>query len=173
MRTVRATHAAVGSTRDTSRQDLQARVRELAAANDSLRLDIAREAGHFQSLLVELALAAQRLGDWQLAKVIREVAAHPDDRRCVAACGAHDEPSAARTEPGRERCPNSALQLSARERQVLRLLTEGSRSPCIATQLSISPATVEVHRRNIIRKLDLHSIAALTKYAIREGLTSL
>ena len=63
--------------------------------------------------------------------------------------------------------------LSAREREVLRLLTEGNRSPCIALQLGISIATVEVHRRNLMRKLDLHSIAALTKYALREGLTSL
>ncbi len=65
------------------------------------------------------------------------------------------------------------LPLSCREREVLRLLTDGSRSPCIAAQLNISPATVEVHRRNIMRKLGLHSVAALTKYAVRAGLTSL
>ena len=63
--------------------------------------------------------------------------------------------------------------LSEREREVLKLLTEGARSPCIATRLLISPATVEVHRRNIMRKLGLHTVAALTKYAVREGLTSL
>ena len=56
---------------------------------------------------------------------------------------------------------------------MLGLLTEGSRSPCIAMHLGISLATVEVHRRNIMRKLDLHTVAALTKYALREGLTSL
>lgn len=63
-------------------------------------------------------------------------------------------------------------QLGRRERQVLRLLAEGHRSTAIAARLLISVATVETHRRNIMRKLDLHSVADLTKYAIREGLTS-
>ena len=56
---------------------------------------------------------------------------------------------------------------------MLKLITEGAHSPAIAVQLGISVGTVEVHRRNIMRKLDLHSVAALTRYAIREGLTSL
>jgi two-component system NarL family response regulator len=60
--------------------------------------------------------------------------------------------------------------LSRREREVLRLIAEGSRSVAIAAQLHISVATVEVHRRNIMRKLGLHSIAELTRYAIREGI---
>ena len=42
-----------------------------------------------------------------------------------------------------------------------------------ATEHQISPATVDAHRRNIMRKLGLHTIAELTKYAVREGLTSL
>jgi two-component system NarL family response regulator len=64
-------------------------------------------------------------------------------------------------------------RLGRRERQVLALLADGKRSTEIASQLSISVATVEVHRRNIMRKLDLHTVAELTKYAIPEGLTSL
>ncbi len=64
-------------------------------------------------------------------------------------------------------------RLGARERVVLKLITEGAHSPAIAAQLGIAVGTVEVHRRNIMRKLDLHSVAALTRYAIREGLTSL
>lgn len=63
--------------------------------------------------------------------------------------------------------------LAARERQVLALLAEGKRSSDIARALGISPATVEAHRRNIMRKLGLHTIAELTKYAIRKGLTAL
>lgn len=62
-------------------------------------------------------------------------------------------------------------RISARERQVLQLIAEGCTSPQIATQLHLAPATVEVHRRNIMRKLNLHSVAELTKYAIRQGLT--
>ena len=65
-----------------------------------------------------------------------------------------------------------AAGISARERQVLALLAEGKRSLQIAAMLRISVATVEAHRRNIMRKLGLHTVAELTRYAIREGLTS-
>jgi DNA-binding NarL/FixJ family response regulator len=63
--------------------------------------------------------------------------------------------------------------LGPREREVLQLLAEGHSSPEIARRLHIAASTVETHRRNIMRKLDVHSVAELTKYAIREGLTSL
>jgi DNA-binding NarL/FixJ family response regulator len=61
--------------------------------------------------------------------------------------------------------------LAPREREVLQLLAEGQTSKQIAKALHISPKTVEVHRRNLMAKLKLHSIAELTKYAVREGLT--
>ena len=67
---------------------------------------------------------------------------------------------------------NAYSRLAPREREVLKLLSEGETSRQIAEFLSISPRTVETHRRNIMRKLGIHSVAALTKYAIREGLTS-
>lgn len=63
--------------------------------------------------------------------------------------------------------------LASRERQVLALLAEGKRSSEIAAALGISTATVDAHRRNIMRKLGLHSVAQLTKYAVRKGLTPL
>ncbi len=63
--------------------------------------------------------------------------------------------------------------LGPREREVLQLLAEGHSSPEIARRLHIAASTVETHRRNIMRKLNVHSVAELTKYAIREGLTSL
>jgi DNA-binding NarL/FixJ family response regulator len=63
-------------------------------------------------------------------------------------------------------------KLGARERQVLQLIAEGRTSPEIAVSLHLAASTVEVHRRNIMRKLDLHNIAELTKYAIRNGMTS-
>ncbi len=68
--------------------------------------------------------------------------------------------------------PGEMQRLGAREREVLRLIAEGLRSPAIAKQLNIAPATVEVHRRNIKRKLGLHTVAELTKYALREGIVS-
>ena len=63
--------------------------------------------------------------------------------------------------------------LTARERQVLKLLSEGLRSNGIASRLHLAPSTVEVHRRNLMRKLNMHTVAELTKFALREGLTEL
>lgn len=59
-----------------------------------------------------------------------------------------------------------AAMLGARERQVLKLVAEGCTSVQIADLLGIAPSTVEVHRRNIMRKLDRHSVAALTRYVV-------
>lgn len=62
--------------------------------------------------------------------------------------------------------------LTAREREVLQLVAEGKSSKEIAGALQIALSTVETHRRQISDKLNLRTIAELTKYAIREGLTS-
>jgi DNA-binding NarL/FixJ family response regulator len=64
-------------------------------------------------------------------------------------------------------------QLSDRERQVLQLLAEGNSTKEIAAKLCVSVKTVESHRQNLMHKLDIHNLAGLTKFAIREGLTSL
>jgi len=77
---------------------------------------------------------------------------------------------AARGKSSRE--GDATVKLGRREREVLGLLAEGYISSEIAARMHIAASTVEVHRRNIMRKLDLHSVAELTKYAIREGLTS-
>jgi two-component system response regulator NreC len=63
--------------------------------------------------------------------------------------------------------------LSAREREVLQLIAEGWSTKQIASHLYVSIKTIETHRRQIMKKLDLHTIADLTKYAVREGLTSI
>ncbi len=63
--------------------------------------------------------------------------------------------------------------LTAREREVLQVLVEGRSVKQIASLLHVSGKTVETHRRKIMEKLDLHSLPALTKYALREGLISL
>jgi DNA-binding NarL/FixJ family response regulator len=63
--------------------------------------------------------------------------------------------------------------LSDREREVLQLLAEGQSSRKIAGRLHVSVTTVDTHRKHIMDKLGFRSIAELTKYAIREGLTSL
>lgn len=64
-------------------------------------------------------------------------------------------------------------QLTDREREVLQLMAEGKTSKEIANQLHLSIKTIETHRMKIIEKLNIHTVAELTKYAIREGLTSL
>ena len=70
--------------------------------------------------------------------------------------------------------PSSAYAiLTAREREVLQLLAEGKSTKQIANSLYVSIKTVETHRKQIMDKLDIHSIAELTKYALKEGLTSL
>jgi DNA-binding NarL/FixJ family response regulator len=64
-------------------------------------------------------------------------------------------------------------QLSDRERQVLQLLAEGNSTKEIAFKLHVSVKTIESHRQNIMNKLGIRTLAGLTKFAVREGLTSL
>lgn len=63
--------------------------------------------------------------------------------------------------------------LTAREREVLQLTVEGKTVSQIAAALAISEKTVGTHRSHLMEKLDIHTVAELTKYALREGLTFL
>ena len=69
--------------------------------------------------------------------------------------------------------PLTHNSLTQRERVMLQLIADGRNTKEIAGEFGISIKTVEVHRQNIMKKLDLYSIAELTKYAVREGLTSI
>jgi DNA-binding NarL/FixJ family response regulator len=60
--------------------------------------------------------------------------------------------------------------LTPREREVIQLVAEGKTTKEVATALSLSVKTAETHRTNLMRKLDLHSIADLTLYAVRNGI---
>ena len=62
--------------------------------------------------------------------------------------------------------------LTAREREVLQLVAEGKSAQQVANALNISKKTVDTHRRAIMNKLNMFSVAELTKYAIKEGLTT-
>ena len=64
-------------------------------------------------------------------------------------------------------------ELREREREVLRLISEGMTTRQIAEQMNLSEHTVHTHRQHIMDKLDRHSVAALTKYAVTTGLTTL
>lgn len=74
-----------------------------------------------------------------------------------------------------EDVPTSPSQshLTAREREVLQLVSEGKSTKVIARDLHVSSKTIETHRKRLMDKLHMHSIAELTKFAIRSGLTTL
>jgi len=63
--------------------------------------------------------------------------------------------------------------LTTREREVLQLVAEGKSTKQIALELHVSTKTIEANRRQIMEKLNIHNVAELTKYAVREGLTTL
>jgi DNA-binding NarL/FixJ family response regulator len=63
--------------------------------------------------------------------------------------------------------------LKTREREVLQLVAEGKSTKQIALELHVSTKTIEANRRQIMEKLNIHNVAELTKYAVREGLTTL
>lgn len=77
-----------------------------------------------------------------------------------------EAPTPTRPEP-------SASQLTDREREILKLIADGLRTREVAAKLSISTKTVDTHRQNIMKKTGIESIALLTKFAIREGISSL
>ena len=62
--------------------------------------------------------------------------------------------------------------LTRREREVIKLIAEGKRTKEIATYLSLSPKTIEKHRTNLMRKLDLHNVSEVTVYALKNGFVS-
>jgi len=71
-----------------------------------------------------------------------------------------------------ESVPSAFSQLTEREREIVQLLAEGQSTKEIAERLCLSVKTVGTHREHLMAKLHVHSLAQLTKYAIREGLTS-
>jgi DNA-binding NarL/FixJ family response regulator len=72
----------------------------------------------------------------------------------------------------RPSCPAVAQSITEREREVLTRIALGNSNKLIARDLGVSPKTVEKHRSNLMRKLQLHNAAAITMFAIRNGMTS-
>jgi DNA-binding NarL/FixJ family response regulator len=72
--------------------------------------------------------------------------------------------------PDQKEAPPRRSRLTPREREVVQLLAEGKTSKEVAVALNLSVKTAETHRTNIMRKLDLHSVADLTLYALRNGI---
>ena len=73
----------------------------------------------------------------------------------------------------KESQPSAKTVLTPREREVIQLLAEGKTSKEVAVALKLSVKTAETHRTNLMRKLDLHSVADLTLYAIRNGIVQI
>ncbi|HHJ36747.1 MAG TPA: response regulator transcription factor [Gammaproteobacteria bacterium] len=74
-------------------------------------------------------------------------------------------------DPSKEKLSSSIDLLTTREREVMKLIAEGYRNKDVAEYLSISLKTVEKHRSNMMKKLNLHSASGITSYAIKNGLT--
>ena len=99
--------------------------------------------------------------------------------RAVAAGHAYLSPAIAKvlvddyvTELQRRGVEDSYDMLTLREKEILKLLVEGSSNRDIADRLHVSLATVETHRNNVFHKLHLHSLPELILYAVRKGLVS-
>lgn len=105
----------------------------------------------------------------ELARAIREVASGGTYLSPKIAGVVIDDYVKQSVSPGKPASP----ALSPREREVLQLMAEGLAVKEIAAKLGLSPKTVETHKRQIMCKLDIHNVAELTKYALREGLTTL
>jgi DNA-binding NarL/FixJ family response regulator len=74
----------------------------------------------------------------------------------------------------KSRKPDDPMDLlSAREYQVFSLLVEGLRAKEVAARLDLSPKTVDTYRASLMRKLDIHDLAGLVKFAVQRGLTPL
>jgi DNA-binding NarL/FixJ family response regulator len=102
----------------------------------------------------------------EVARALRTV--HGGERYVSQSLAAALSLAAQRTrKPG----PVRASLLTARERELVRLIVEGLRYAQIAARLRISESTVRTHRRNLFRKLDIHKQTDIVRYAIREGLS--
>jgi DNA-binding NarL/FixJ family response regulator len=130
-----------------------------------LTLDESRE-------VIETAMAAGARGVVMKSDAAQELVA------AIAALARHEPfytPRAARIiaqniEPPMGASPIGPAALTGRERDVVVLVAEGHSNKEIAVALSIGAKTVESHRRNIMRKLELKSAAELVRYAVRNGL---
>jgi DNA-binding NarL/FixJ family response regulator len=130
---------------------------------------------HSEEQLVEAALKAGATGyvlkDCDVEELIRAV-------RALAANGVYLSPAIGATVLEAYKRGESGDEVSAfslltpREREVLQLIAEGHSTPEIAERLGLSGKTVGTYREHLMEKLDIHSVAGLTKYAIRAGLTS-
>ena len=127
-----------------SGQDNAVVVREMLEAGASGFVEKTAGIQEFRKGLATIALGGTYFGP-AIASVLRNVVAHPES------AGSPDF-------------------LTEREREILQLVAEGHSSKAIATKLGISAKTVDNHRTNLMRKLNIHDVASLTRHALESGL---
>ena len=152
----------VEATRQIQRRCPACRVIALSAHSDQRFVSETLEAGAAGYLLKGCTLE-------ELVRGIRTVAdgyTYLSPRVANAVVEGHVRAPAAEAKP-------TGSVLTAREREVLQLLTEGHGTKQIACRLHVSTKTIDTHRQHIMDKLDIHNVAELTKYALRHGLTPL
>ena len=125
----------------------------------------------FVEHMLEAGAKGYLLKDCAAEELIEAIRVVESDRTYVSPAVAGTVVAALKLRPSGTHTPRD--QLTKREREVLQLIAEGLTARRIADLLSISVKTVNTHREHIMDKLDIHSVAGLTKYAIQEGHTSL
>ncbi len=143
--------------------DVTRRIRKISPQTEVLLVS-----AHYSDQLVKDSFEVGALGyllksdsDRDLVKAVKTVAEHKPfyTARATEAMLAKLSPSAAIEEP--------AVQLTSREREILQLVCEGKVTKEIAALLNLSVKTAETHRSNIMRKLKMHSIGELVRYAVQ------
>jgi len=125
----------------------------------------------FVSQALESGAAGYLVKDAAFDEVLTAVRTVAGGRSYVSPAVAGTVIEAARRGPGPG--GHAVERLTPRQREVLQLVAEGWTTKQIAAHLHVSPKTVETHRQKVMDTLGLHSVADLTKFALREGLTSL
>lgn len=128
---------------------------------------------HAEPRFVEAMLEANASGyllkDYSHESLVRAVRHMIADEVYICPRVGHAVVNAFKAE--RAGAPTVLQSLSDREREILQLIAEGHSTKDIADRLHLSIKTIGTHREHLMEKLDIHSVAGLTKYAIREGLT--
>ncbi|MEI6564889.1 MAG: response regulator transcription factor [bacterium] len=129
---------------------------------------------HFVSEMLEAGASGYMLKDSAFSELVNAI-------RTILSGGLFVSPRIAgnvleeftrRTNPGKN-STRKVVELSPREKEILQLIAEGSSTKEIAQKMCVSIKTIETHRQHIMNKINAHNVAALTKYAVREGITAL
>jgi two-component system NarL family response regulator len=153
---------------DLSGIEVASRLREVTGVDSKIVALSFHTEERFVTAMLRAGASAYVTKSSALAELIRAIRAVADGHSYVCPEVAETLVTTVRDGLGQ----SEQSHLSQRERDVLELIARGVHSSGIGAQLHISPATVEVHRRNVMRKLGLHTVAELTRYAIREGMVS-